>query len=100
MSSNEKLADQIISHLLRTSIDLKRETIFVPESADIASESEILGSIIAQYFKNVGRKIAETAYAAFDAAGLTVEALAFAELWRRSNPEQDDLWTTENEDLN
>ncbi|MDE1763894.1 MAG: hypothetical protein KGH88_06585 [Thaumarchaeota archaeon] len=95
MTPDEKLADQIVSMLVRTAIDLKRETSFVPEAAEIASESEILGQILVQYFKMSGRKIAETAYAALDEAGLAVEALAFSELWRKMNPDQNDLWATE-----
>lgn len=89
----------MVNQLVRTAVDLKRETSFVKGIAEIASETQILGIILAQYFKNSGRKIAETAYAAFDKAGLTVEALAFSELWRRSNPEQNDLWATGDDDL-
>ncbi len=100
MKPDEKLVDQIVSMLVRTAIDLKREAEFVPEASEIASESEILGKILALYFKKSGRKIAEMAYAALDEAGLTVEALALSELWRRSNPEQNDLWATEEDDLN
>lgn len=100
MPSNEQFTDDLIRQLVRTTIVLKLESSFTPAAAEVVAESEILGSVIAKYFKNAGRKIAETAYAAFDAAGLTVEALAFAELWRRSNPEQNDLWATEDDDLN
>lgn len=99
MASNEKFTDELVRQLVRTAIVLKLESTFTPAAAEVVAESEILGSIIAQYFKNAGRKIAEMAYAAFDAAGLTVEALAFSELWRRSHPEQNDLWTTGEDDL-
>ncbi len=95
MASNEKFSDDLVNQLVRTAIDLKRETTFVKGIAEIASETQILGAILAEFLKKSGRKIAETAYAALDAAGLTVEALAFSELWRRGNPEQNDLWATE-----
>lgn len=98
--ADEELADQVVSMLVRTAIDLKRETGFVQESAELAAETEILGQVIARYFHGSGRKIAETAYAALDKAGLAVEALAFAELWRRGNPDQDDLWAPEEDGLN
>lgn len=94
MSSSEKFSNDLVNQLVRTAIDLKRETSFVEGFSDIASEPEILGSILAGYFKNSGRKIAETAYAALEEAGMTPEALAFSELWRRSNPDQNDLWAT------
>lgn len=97
---DEKFSDNLINQLVRTAIDLKRETTFVEGAAEVASETAILGSILARYLKKSGRKIAETAYWAFDAAELTVEALAFSELWRRSNPEQNDLWATEDDGLN
>ena len=100
MTPNEKFTDELIHQLVRTAVDLNRETTYVKGIAEIASETEILGSILAGYFKKSGRKIAETAYAALDEAGLALEALAFAELWRRSNPEQNDLWATEDDDLN
>ncbi|SRR5579875_543144 len=100
MTSSEKFSDDLVNQLVKTAVDLKRETGFVKGVAEIASETQILGTILAKYLQKSGRKIAETAYAAFDAAELTVEALAFAELWRRSNPEQNDLWATEDDDLN
>lgn len=99
MNSSERFSDDLIRQLLRSAIILKIENSSTRGAAEVIAESEILGSIIAQYFKNAGRKIAETAYAAFDASGLTVEALAFSELWRRSNPGQNDLWSTEEDDL-
>ncbi|MDE1863604.1 MAG: hypothetical protein KGI33_11935 [Thaumarchaeota archaeon] len=100
MTSGERFADDLVRQLVRAAIVLKIESSFAPEVAEVTAESEILGSIVAKYFRNAGRKIAETAYAAFDDAGLTVEALAFSELWRRSHPEQDDLWETEDDGLN
>lgn len=99
MASNKKFTDDLIHQLVRTAIVLKLENTFTPAVAEVLSESEILGSILAQYYKKSGRKIAEIAYAAFDKAGLTVEALAFSKLWRRSNPDQNDLCATEKDDL-
>lgn len=99
MAPNKNVVDQIILQLVRTAVDLKRGTGFVPESAELASETEILGAILAQYLEKSGRAIAETAYAALDKSGLTVEALGLAELWRRMNPEQNDLWAPEEDDL-
>ena len=99
MTPNEKFSDDLVHHLVHAAIVLKRESAFTSGAAEIGSNSEILGTILATYFENSGRKIAETAYAALDAAGLTVEALAFSELWRRSNPEQNDLWANEDHDL-
>lgn len=77
MASNEKFTDDLIHQLVCTAIVLKLENNFTPAVAEVLSESKMLGSIIAQYFKNTGRRIAETAYATFDAAGLTVEHLPF-----------------------
>lgn len=79
MTSNEKFTDDLIHQLVRTAVDLRREAGFVKGIAEIPSETTILGTILARYFKNSGRKIAETAYAALDAAGLTVDALAFSD---------------------
>lgn len=100
MTSKEEFTDDLINQLVRTAVDLKRETGFEVGAVTVDSETAILGSILAGYFKNSGRKLAETTYAAFDKAGFTVEALAFSELWRRGHPEQDDLWATEDDDLN
>lgn len=98
VASSEKFSNDLINQLVRTAIDLKRQTSFVEGIADIASETEILGSILACYLENSGRKVAETAYAALEEAGLTVEALAFSELWRRSKPDETDLWSTRDGD--
>ncbi|MDE1862248.1 MAG: hypothetical protein KGI33_04980 [Thaumarchaeota archaeon] len=96
----EEFADDLISQLVRTAIDLKREACFEEGAAEVASETLILGSILAMYLKKCGRKIAETSYAVLDSAGLTVESLAFSELWCRIHLEQDDLWETDEDDLN
>lgn len=100
MAPDEKFSDELVHQLVRTAIDLKRQASFVPESAEIASETEVLGRVLARYLKKSGRKIAETAYAALDEAGLAVEALAVSELWRKMNPDQDDLWSTGDGDGN
>ena len=100
MSTKDEFTDDLIAKLIRTAIDLRREASFEEGAAQVASETGILGSILAMYFKKCGRKIAETSYAALDASGLTVEALAFSELWCRARSGEDDLWETEGDDLN
>ncbi|MDE1862726.1 MAG: hypothetical protein KGI33_07430 [Thaumarchaeota archaeon] len=100
MTSKEEFTDDLIAQLVRTAIDLRRETGFEEGAAVVSSETVILGSILAMYFKKCGRRIAETSYAALDSADLTVEALAFSELWRRVHPGEGDLWETEEDDLN
>ena len=100
MTSKEEFTDDLINQLVRTAIDLKREACFVEGAAEVSSETVILGSVLAVYLKSPGRRSAETVYAALDMAGLTVEALAFSELWRRSYPEENDLWAAEDDDLN
>ncbi|MGI0062711.1 MAG: hypothetical protein ACREBA_09705, partial [Nitrosotalea sp.] len=68
MESDEKAVDQIIRQLVKTVIELKREIAFVPEYAQKAAESEILGIILAQYFRWSGRQVAETAFAGLEEA--------------------------------
>ncbi len=99
MPPRENFTNDLVNQLVHAAIVLKRESSFVEGGAKVASETEILGWIISHYFKKSGRKIAETAYAALDDAGL-VEALAFSEFWRKMNPDQNDLWATGEDDPN
>lgn len=98
MAPAERFVDYLARDLVRTAIVLKQESAHAAGVAEAVSESETLGAIVAHY-ENSGRKIAETAYAALDAAGLAVEALALSELWRQGNADQNDLWSTEEDDL-
>ncbi len=97
MESDEKTVDQIISQLVKTAIELKREVAFVPEYAQKARESEILGIIVAQYFKWSGRKVAEAAYAGLEEANFHTESHRFNEIWQANNPGEPDLWINEEE---
>ncbi|MGI0060911.1 MAG: hypothetical protein ACREBA_00490 [Nitrosotalea sp.] len=97
MESDEKAVDQVIRQLVKTVIELKREIAFVPEYAQKARESEILGIILAQYFRWSGRQVAETAYAGLEEANFHKESHRFNEIWQANNPDQADLWINEEE---
>lgn len=95
MQSKEKTIDETIEELVKKAIELKREIAFVPEYAQKASESEILGIIVAQHFKWSGRQVAEVAYAGLEEANFHTESHRFNEIWHERNPGQDDLWICE-----
>lgn len=95
MESDEKTVDQVIRQLVKTAIELKREVAFVPEYAQKARESEILGIIVAQYFKWSGRQVAETAYAGLEEANFHTESHKFNEIWREGKPSENNLWMSE-----
>lgn len=97
MQSKQKTIDETIKELVKKAIELKREIAFVPEYAQKASESEILGIIAAQYFRWSGRQVAELAYAGLEEANFHTESHRFNEIWCANNPDQDDLWITEEE---
>lgn len=95
MQSKEKTIDETIKELVKKAIELKREVAFVPEYAQKASESEILGIIVAQYFRWSGREVAEVTYAGLEEANFHTESAKFNEIWHEKNPSEADLWITE-----
>jgi hypothetical protein len=95
MQSKEKTIDETIKELVKKAIELKRSIAFVPEYAQKASESEILGIIVAQHFKWSGRQVAEVAYAGLEEANFHTESHRFNEIWQANNPDQTDLWICE-----
>lgn len=97
MEQGKKLADQIVWQLVRTAIDIKRETGPACIFQETESDSEILGSIVAMYLRSQ-RKVAEAAFSALEEAGLHIESLGLDDTWRLRHPGQDYLWVTE-EDL-
>jgi hypothetical protein len=94
MQSKEKTIDETIEELVKKAIELKRSIAFVPEYAQKATESEIMGIIIAQHFKWSGRQVAEVAYAGLEDANFHTESGKFNEIWQENNPGQSDLWIT------
>lgn len=97
MAPNETI-DQLVLQLVRTAATLRREADFVPGSADVPTESELLGGILAQYFAGSPRKLGEAIYAALEWADLNAEALGFNAIWRTANPGQADLWVPEEDE--
>lgn len=94
---SKKLVDQIVWQLVRTAIDIKRETGPAHLLQEAESDSEILGGIVAMYLRSQ-RKVAEAAFSALEEAGLHIESLGLDDTWRLRHPGQDYLWITE-EDL-
>ena len=97
MAPNETI-DQLVLQLVRTAAALRREADFVSGSADVPTESELLGGILAQYFEGSPRRLGEAVYAALERADLNAEALGFNGIWRTANPQQRDLWIPEEDE--
>ncbi len=97
IQTQEERTNNAVNALIGKAIELERKTAFTPEYAAKASDSEVMGIIIAHHFKWSGRSVAETTFAGLEDSNFHAESKLFNEMWKKNNPGESDLWITSKE---